>query len=732
MWGLVPSNGVHWSLRFVVLFAFAMGCSAPADVRDGTEDETTGDTRQALAASRAQPLIPESPSPRAVSVTWGDAVSGRLAIVRGALPAVVRNQRSAPLTVLVVAVGGSPSPVVSTLGEFALAANETRALSIPFEKLPVQSVGAPTAIQLFGYAEVDGTENRIPSPSLMVAFSSDYGTAYTSGIDSYGPLVASEAGGDLEDPRVKSLLAGGGLASGRLSLSALRARLQKSSVRVRDDATGAFHAPSASSSAIEPVSVTETPIAKASSGTLGPPLLLPPEHLEELRRESELEARAAAAPANVSELADTGATPGVTVENVGPRASTTIPVSGRVRVCARYDVQYTDSARGEDYMTGGFWYSPLPSGNPLWISLPTPARYAYYQIAGRSGYLDADGCVSLSSMPTGSHLMTVYSKLRRGTTNYDVLELQPKDPDWNCPVSPLRGRYECELSGKFVQFVSVRLVPFGSSAPTVYITSGAATPTFRVAAVAGQVLWTTDSGLKANDTYKVYSNSGCPSMSWREACAGTDAYFGIGIGTPALDTTLEKFVIAHELGHQIQWHQGASKSSSYVADPSSPSSCRCDHVTSANALHCLQSRHDWSTAQAEGWAHFVSQRTFNALDSNNCTFVYYKEVREDPGIVRSPPYVVNCGAPVRWLENHCDRSGHSVEWDILTFLRGINATSSPNALSMDEIFTIYRGTPSSITWSSFEASAFATFGSNLNEPKFVRVLDSGRDSGVNR
>lgn len=189
-------------------------------------------------------------------------------------------------------------------------------------------------------------------------------------------------------------------------------------------------------------------------------------------------------------------------------------------MCAKLDVKFTDSRYGEDYLTGGYWtfvtiWTPfgLPSVVPVWIPLPEPAKYAWYSIGGTSGYLGADGCSPTLWVTTGDYPVMIATTLKRDTTTYDVREVRPKNPDsLSCEPFTRRNNNECEVLASFYQYMTVTpgLI---NSVQTLNLTGGADSPTFRVAAVAGQVLSHPDSGVKANDTYKVYSNTGCPSLA---------------------------------------------------------------------------------------------------------------------------------------------------------------------------------------------------------------------------
>ena len=741
----------HMRLIILVSFIFlALACSPEKEKQDDNKEKLFQQGH--LMPSHGA----EGASTRPVSIEWGATVFGRLAIVKDALPATLINLRNTPVNVGIVAIGhSSGQAAVTVIGQYSLIANETRKLSVPLNALPLQSVGTPTQIQFVAYLNEDGVDKRIPSAGLSVAFSPDYSQAYTSGEDSFGPMLISSFKGNGRESDVSNLL-----GVNKKSLTSIRDELpslkstellkitQHSKTRVKDPASGQYIDSPKVKTFAAGRKVVKSAISKAAesiptikdskfavpdsldpsifddvplgSVEVGPSILLPPSYAKTLRNKW------------IPTIRDS--------TSVG--ALKIIPIwwfFTPVKICAQYDSHFTDAARGEDYLTGGFNF-PNPSqweGPPIWVPLPIQAKYAKYYVGGYEGNLDANGCTPTLYLSSGDYSVTVVTELTRATSTYDIRELYSFGQSLTCKLSPLdRGRPECESNAVYYGTISVKGGSIFDSVQNVVITSGYDRPGFRVAAVAGQIMWLEDNGLKVNDTYKIYANSGCPppTFNWEEACASTVAYFGNSLGAEHQDTTLEKFVIAHELGHQIQAHLVGSNSYDYTKDNTTPASCRCDHVTAANQLHCIQSRHDWSTAQTEGWAHFISQRTFNALDSNHCTFVYYKDVLDDSNKIRHPPIPVNCGQPIRWMVNHCNKAGHSTEWDILTFLRDINATTAAPGipLKMDDIFNIYKNAPNSLTWDGFRSSALATFGNNPNNPKYKRVLTSGTTHGVSQ
>jgi hypothetical protein len=91
-----------------------------------------------------------------------------------------------------------------------------------------------------------------------------------------------------------------------------------------------------------------------------------------------------------------------------------------------------------------------------------------------------------------------------------------------------------------------------------------------------------------------------------------------------------KFIIAHEFGHvvQVAFNPLARPPALYNPQVAGrPPICRCDHVTVANAKHCMQDTQRWNDAQVEGFAHFYSANIWNSKSPTDttCTFEYYKE-----------------------------------------------------------------------------------------------------------
>ncbi|WP_394844841.1 hypothetical protein LZC95_48315 [Pendulispora brunnea] len=439
--------------------------------------------------------------------------------------------------------------------------------------------------------------------------------------------------------------------------------------------------------------------------------------------------------------------PSPTLETDASRARTSVVL------CTKWSGSFSDTHLGEDFVDEGHLERLQADAKPLehWVRDPHPARFASATVSGAagkvwSGALDADGCSPAIRLAPGSYSFTVATKLASGTATYDILKVFEPVPGVPCTPTRIANppKNWCESNDSISTPFTVP-----NSAPgyvRVNIPAGPESPATRVASVAGQMLATADSGHKANDTYPIYANSGCPYYkdpntgvvwyNWDEACGGSTAYFGLSQAADHHDMTTLKFVIAHELGHQLQIHRldwAFYGGGDYPPSASAPASCKCDFVEAANHLHCLQSRHRFWTAEIEGWAHFIAQRTFNRRLRNDPVFAYYKEVLTDDGVVHHPPFVLDAREPVTWVAEHCPAAEESSEWDLLTFLSTIHGGSDAPLIGLTELYGIYEklhGLSAPQTWSGMDRAALSYFGNNASHPKYRRLHDAGHASGL--
>jgi outer membrane protein assembly factor BamB len=308
-------------------------------------------------------------------------------------------------------------------------------------------------------------------------------------------------------------------------------------------------------------------------------------------------------------------------------------------------------------------------------------------------------------------------------------------------------------------------------------TTTAITPVTHVGAIVSRMLTADDTGMPAGD-YLVRVHDGCDFNGQQNSCFDPPSQVlkvGGAVEVPgALPCTTSadcegvqecrqmangtntchwpeqsrwKYITAHEAGHQVQHRTMGTLGGSYTfscpqnsscpgkregtgaPSPSDPlvdppfadDLCGCQHVTAANAQHCLQSIEVGPKGHSEGYAQFFASKTWNVQTQNDCTFVYYKDflLPENqacpPGAVCQtfasstrgplqkvlPPIAVTCALPTNlptspitsWRNNFCpvsDAANMVTELDILGFLWNINTASSSVVTRMPDLFAVYR------------------------------------------
>jgi hypothetical protein len=256
------------------------------------------------------------------------------------------------------------------------------------------------------------------------------------------------------------------------------------------------------------------------------------------------------------------------------------------------------------------------------------------------------------------------------------------------------------------------------------------TPVANVAAIISAVLRRTDNGLPAA-SYTIHSNIDCPGLPGNACAPGTTMYLGTGPWGTSDDEW--KFVVAHELGHNAQSVATGMPGSAFGYDSvidNNEAACRCDHVTVANGLHCLQSLEHVSKAQVEGFAQYFAARTFNTSGSD-CGFAYYKEfldVHYANGntyyVTAFPPIPIDCSVDHDWRSTYCSEiedSGTELDW--MTAFRALEL----GGVTLTDLYTVACGGlgcgPTNVRWDDLSAAAAIHYGSPAH-PKaqlFVQV-----------
>lgn len=317
--------------------------------------------------------------------------------------------------------------------------------------------------------------------------------------------------------------------------------------------------------------------------------------------------------------------------------------------------------------------------------------------------------------------------------------------------------------------VDVTSVSFHTGDP-VHVTMVSESPASRTAAVAGAML--TTPGLRVPAHTQVVVGKGCPApflnaldeatgqMVDAEACVANGVvYLGRNVRQDAQgnrfiapgDTTEEKYVIGHELGHSIEHNTLGGQAGLANQSPSmwDGELCGCEHVRGANNVHCLQSAENQAGGYLEGFAHFVATAIMNPQVTKKAPFVYYKEFLRPSsvpfGIPRRvlPPLKVEAGTPVAWLRNRCNsgvQADRSTEYDWMTFLWGIYERETPAAIDYPTWMGIVKdgfcgggncpNLQAPLSWAPLRANALSKFGGNPTDARFLRMTKLGRDSSV--
>ena len=286
----------------------------------------------------------------------------------------------------------------------------------------------------------------------------------------------------------------------------------------------------------------------------------------------------------------------------------------------------------------------------------------------------------------------------------------------------------------------------------------------------------TENGCSSYDQFNYGSYNGV--LLYGEACGSADLVeLGPGLnydhasGTYSLanyHTTIDAFTVAHEMGHSVEFDTIAGPPGFGYANKGTSDLCNCSNVTSSNPIHCLQSSFPHNDAFIEGWAHFYATRVMNNIGTGNPRFTYYKDVLAitDPlqngnysQTTTAPPVPVNAGQPYSfthsdtgetvngWARNWCStvggvpQTGISTEYDWLTFLWSLNGVSAADRLVFSDLFGIFGSaavqyhdafnTQPPVSWSTFQDSAYAQFGSNPVDSRYLRFITNGNSNGVN-
>jgi hypothetical protein len=381
----------------------------------------------------------------------------------------------------------------------------------------------------------------------------------------------------------------------------------------------------------------------------------------------------------------------------------TTPASGAntYSICTTWRAEYIDN-------------QPLQFGaiDPLSNVQDIAARFSAFVIEGPNhewvakGFLDGNGCtMGVALDPTKAYSLWQTTQLQaNGSDNNPLPRLRIQYGGWD----PNYINYVPEVWGQTPTWSALEITAF-TVAPVSSTTSHNITPTgedvnINAAAHAGRILnQPVQLGLSGLGSVpliiygNILANDGStgfflpPTNNGQPTLLNPTNPYGVWLGPSQYTPHNSKYqsIIAHEFGHQVNlFKMGLSNFSLGLA--SGNSACRCDQVVDPLASsHCLQSLVGNGFAVNEGFAHFFSASVVNAPTLSSCTFMYYKEFRNDDSTITKPPMPKSCVGAVQWETNHCGQSANTIEWDWMNFWWRINNdTTSP--ISIDDIAAVYK------------------------------------------
>lgn len=437
------------------------------------------------------------------------------------------------------------------------------------------------------------------------------------------------------------------------------------------------------------------------------------------------------------------------------------PATGPTQLCWRWPVSYVDKG-AEPY--------PAVIADAEWHGLVDfiPAAFGFAELFRAdgtpiaSGRLDANGCLPPQNLGIGNYLFRIFThSFENSGVRFRVEAAEPVEQPDTSPffIAPRRA---------FSLTASVFIHQPGG---TFHLQTGFWTHTTNLAGVACHTLRRhfggVDMGLVAGPTYLMAaddidcfdvdsSNPGlCNDMSIFPVSHYAPDKNTLFIA-PASDVWTHdarwKFVIGHELGHEVQDFANAGLRARYRfvtdTDRSSPSNssgqidpesalatpeltrdCSCSFVEPENASHCLHSVEVSEPAQGEGFGHFFAARLWNRVPgeegyaAGTCNFQYYKQV-SSINLVSSPmihPVPVNCSAvyahrdmlcdPVQVLDSASNPLVPGIELDWLAFFWDVTTNpAAPSQITVTQLLTWY-------------ASAVDTLEGMASSPNARRLLN---------
>lgn len=309
--------------------------------------------------------------------------------------------------------------------------------------------------------------------------------------------------------------------------------------------------------------------------------------------------------------------------------------------CINMAVDFTDTDIGEDYLLDA-------QGNPL-------GRYLWVRLSRLDGsktwpltYLDGLGCLPFSDTTNGPFKLEVRSQARvprsdnaANTNTVRVLNAADDLAEWtfNYTFPAAGGNHSSTLP----QTRRTNLLAVGIHAYVGF-----------------------SDGL-ANKTVTIHDAT-CPSYDTPTSCAS-------GNGGGAAEVYIlpghdeKKFLVAHEVGHTVQWLWfNFNQPGSYSINDGGAACEWSNPMDLAIRYHALHTKEHSSIAFTEGFAQYYATYIYNSPAGTGWFHYYKDDYKNPPGVTLVDMEFGTAGGAVAYLENECTndlqgKAGMGVELD---------------------------------------------------------------------
>lgn len=384
-----------------------------------------------------------------------------------------------------------------------------------------------------------------------------------------------------------------------------------------------------------------------------------------------------------------------------------IDKGGDNMVCFRVPYLYVDSNMGEDQLKSqGTTTEGLEPARYMWGTLQNSAGTVFW-----NDWLDSGGCTPYINHANGTFTGIVRTALYRPASDVGVDVLTT------------------DTAG-FTGFM--RNYTITSSGQVFTLDMNGNNNVWNAAVSVANAIYRATPGFSPGMRTLITTDQSCPSFP-NSACTTADGTrIFLGTGGSSVAKARFKTIVHHELGHAVQSFLSGHMQNSSTID-ATQAVCRCDHVTSSNQAHCLQSRSTITAAQIEGWGHFLAARSLNNGFENNCTFGYYKEFKNDDLSTSFPPMIRSCFNQVKWMANRCQGSNRGTEWDWMDFYWRV---ANKDGIGFGDFNSLYRSACGGqmcnnnvVTFSQTNNAASAVFGNG--SAKAIAWSTQSANFGVN-